>query len=61
LEIFAILGFENIRDYQKVCAIIFGCLFIAETHHSEIFHIALSNPKVSIVNMPFSKLKSLRL
>jgi len=31
LEILAILGFENIEIYQKIYAIICGCLFIAQT------------------------------
>ena len=39
LKIFAILGFENIRDYRKICEIIYGFIYIAETHHSAAFHI----------------------
>jgi len=31
LEICSILNFENIKDYQKIYAIIYGCPFIAES------------------------------
>jgi len=36
LEISAILGFENIFDYQKIYAIIYDCPFIAVIHTYEV-------------------------
>ena len=39
----ALLRFENILDYQKIYAMIYNSSFIAEIHHSAIFHIAYAN------------------